>query len=102
MYSALGDAALPAPGFPIRRSTGQRLFSTSPWLIAAVHVLLRLLVPRHPPCALTILTVSCPRVKHARARLLPLCAPPMSMRSARVSRHARVRGRRNPLDEHSA
>ena len=59
MYSALDDAALPAPGFPIRRSTGQRLFSTSPWLIAAVHVLLRLLVPRHPPCALTILTVSC-------------------------------------------
>ena len=58
MYSALGDAALPAPGFPIRRSTGQRLFSASPWLIAAVHVLLRLLVPRHPPCALTILTVS--------------------------------------------
>src|SRR4029450_12508218 len=58
MYSALGDAALPAPGYPIRRSTGQRLFSASPWLIAAVHVLLRLLVPRHPPCALTILTVS--------------------------------------------
>ena len=58
MYSVLDDAALPAPGFPIRRSTGQRLFSASPWLIAAVHVLLRLLVPRHPPCALTILTVS--------------------------------------------
>ena len=57
MYSARDNAALPAPGFPIRRSTGQRLFSASPWLIAAVHVLLRLLVPRHPPCALTILTV---------------------------------------------
>src|SRR5512134_3473668 len=57
MYSALDDAALPAPGFPIRRSTGQRLFSASPWLIAAVHVLLRLLVPRHPPHALSILTV---------------------------------------------
>src|SRR2546426_11532452 len=57
MYSALGDAALPAPGFPIRRSTGQRLFSASPWLIAAVHVLHRLLVPRHPPRALSILTV---------------------------------------------
>src|SRR6186997_498192 len=58
MYSVLDDAALPAPGFPIRKSTGQWLFSASPWLIAAVHVLLRLLVPRHPPCALTILTVS--------------------------------------------
>src|SRR5687768_4434650 len=58
MDSALDDAALPAPGFPIRRSAGQRLFSASPRLIAAVHVLLRLLVPRHPPCALSILTVS--------------------------------------------
>jgi hypothetical protein len=58
MYSAMDDAALPAPGFPIRRSAGQRLFSASPRLIAAVHVLLRLLVPRHPPCALTLLTVS--------------------------------------------
>ncbi len=58
MYSVANDAALPAPGFPIRRSAGQRLFSASPRLIAAVHVLLRLLVPRHPPCALTILTVS--------------------------------------------
>ena len=58
MYSAMNDAALPAPGFPIRRSAGQRLFSASPRLIAAVHVLLRLLVPRHPPFALTILTVS--------------------------------------------
>src|SRR4051794_24613792 len=58
MYSVADDAALPAPGFPIRRSAGQRLFSASPRLIAAVHVLPRLLVPRHPPCALTILTVS--------------------------------------------
>src|SRR3954467_9392655 len=57
MYSDRGDAALPASGFPIRESAGQRLFSTSPRLIAAVHALHRLLVPRHPPCALTILTV---------------------------------------------
>src|SRR5512133_1003043 len=86
MYSGLGDAALPAPGFPIRRSTGQRLFSASPWLIAAVHVLLRLLVPRHPPCALTILTVSRPyranglrltaHPRVTRARLLYPCAFP--------------------------
>src|SRR3954454_4214299 len=57
MYSGRGNAALPALGFPIRESTGQRLFSASPWLIAAVHALHRLLVPRHPPCALLILTV---------------------------------------------
>jgi hypothetical protein len=72
MYSALDDAALPAPGFPIRRSTGQRLFSTSPWLIAAVHVLLRLLVPRHPPCALIILTVSS---SYARVAYEPASIP---------------------------
>jgi hypothetical protein len=57
MCSAQDDAALPASGFPIRRSAGQRLFSASPRLIAAVHVLHRLLVPRHPPHALSILTV---------------------------------------------
>src|SRR3982751_5784865 len=57
MYSAWGNAALPALGFPIRVSADHRLFSASPRLIAAVHALLRLLVPRHPPCALDILTV---------------------------------------------
>src|ERR1044072_3622105 len=57
MYSARANTALPALGFPIRESAGQRLFSSSPRLIAAVHALLRLLMPRHPPCALTILTV---------------------------------------------
>src|SRR5438270_10801474 len=57
MCSTGDNAALPALGFPIRESTGQRLFSALPWLFAAVHALHRLLVPRHPPCALTILTV---------------------------------------------
>src|SRR2546423_2178583 len=57
MYSARDSAALPALGFPIRESTGQRLFNASPWLIAVVHALHRLLMPRHPPCALNILTV---------------------------------------------
>src|SRR3954451_1726064 len=57
MCSGRDDAALPALGCPIRESAGQRLFSASPRLIAAVHALHRLLVPRHPPSALTILTV---------------------------------------------
>src|SRR3954447_17610533 len=64
MCSAGGDGALPPPGFPIRASAGQRLFSASPRLIAAVHALHRLLVPRHPPCALNILTV----IRPGRAR----------------------------------
>jgi hypothetical protein len=56
MCSARDDQTLLWPGCPIRRSAGRRLFSASPRLIAAVHVLHRLLVPRHPPCALSILT----------------------------------------------
>ncbi len=57
MCSARDNAALPTLGFPIRESADHWLFSASPRLIAAVHALHRLLVPRHPPCALTILTV---------------------------------------------
>ena len=45
------------PGCPIRKSPGQSLLDGSPRLIAAFHVLLRLLAPRHPPVALTILTL---------------------------------------------
>src|ERR1700704_1434762 len=57
MYSARSTRALPRVGFPIRRSRDQRLVSTSPALIAAAHVLHRLLAPRHPPCALSLLIV---------------------------------------------
>jgi hypothetical protein len=57
MYSGTSTTALPVVGFPIRRSRGQRSVSTSPGLIAAAHVLLRLLAPRHPPCALSLLIV---------------------------------------------
>src|SRR6266496_345229 len=55
MYSGWSTRALPRVGFPIRRSRGQRLVSTSPGLIAAAHVLHRLSAPRHPPCALVLL-----------------------------------------------
>jgi hypothetical protein len=50
------DGPLCPPGFPIGRSSDQGLFSGSPKLIAAYHVLHRLLAPRHPPSALTSLT----------------------------------------------
>src|SRR3954463_15665602 len=56
MYSGRDTRALPRVGFPIRKSRDQRLVSTSPKLIAASHVLHRLLAPRHPPCALNSLT----------------------------------------------
>src|ERR1051326_5600862 len=55
MDSARSTRALPRVGFPIRKSRDQRLVSTSPGLIAAAHVLHRLLAPRHPPCALVLL-----------------------------------------------
>src|SRR6478735_12174403 len=42
-------------GFPIRKSPDQSLLSNSPKHIAACHVLHRLLVPRHPPNALSSL-----------------------------------------------
>src|SRR6266436_273764 len=54
-YSGGNTRALPRVGFPIRRSRGQRLVSTSPGLIAAAHVLHRLSAPRHPPCTLILL-----------------------------------------------
>ena len=43
-------------GSPIRKSSDQRSVDSSPRLIAASYVLHRLLVPRHPPCALNNLT----------------------------------------------
>src|SRR5947199_1024492 len=76
MCSARDNVALPTLGFPIRASAGHWLFSASPRLIAAVHALLRLLVPRHPPCALPILTVirhhSRPQSGRAKRPVIPV------------------------------
>src|SRR3954471_17929551 len=52
MCSSVGDRTCLLPGFPIRKSSDQRSVDSSPRLIAASYVLHRLLVPRHPPCAL--------------------------------------------------
>ena len=57
MYSVYDDRALPRPGCPIRTSPDQSLFSGSPKLFAANRVLLRLSAPRHPPSALSSLTI---------------------------------------------
>ena len=43
-------------GLPHSEIHGSRDICSSPWLIAAYHVLLRLLMPRHSPCALFSLT----------------------------------------------
>src|SRR5512134_3968357 len=55
MDSGRSTRALPRVGFPIRKSPDQRMVSSFPGLIAAAHVLHRLLAPRHPPCALVLL-----------------------------------------------
>ena len=47
---------LPA-GFPHSDISGSLDICSSPKLFAAYHVFLRLLVPRHPPCALLCLTL---------------------------------------------
>ena len=44
-------------GFPHSEIHGSKLMCSSPWLIAACHVLRRLLMPRHSPCALFSLTI---------------------------------------------
>src|SRR5665648_214806 len=53
-----GSRGFAAGGCPIRRSPGQCLLGGSPELIAACHVLHRLLTPGHPPCALVRLTTT--------------------------------------------
>jgi hypothetical protein len=53
-----GSRGFAAGGCPIRKSPGQCLLGGSPELIAACHVLHRLLTPGHPPCALVRLTTT--------------------------------------------
>ena len=57
-------------GFPHSDIHGSLLICSSPWLFAAYHVFLRLLVPRHPPCALfcLIAAIIC-------LQMIALCTP---------------------------
>ena len=58
MDSVKDDGISLPPGCPIRKSPGLCFLSSSPKLIAGIHVLLRLLMPRHPPAALNSLTIN--------------------------------------------
>ena len=64
-------AVLPAVGFPIRTSTDRSLVGGSPWLIAATHVLRRLLEPRHPPHTLSSLVTLNSDLPSLAARATP-------------------------------
>ena len=55
-YTYFVQYRIPCGGFPHSEISGSRLICSSPKLIAAYHVLHRLLKPRHSPCALFSLT----------------------------------------------
>ena len=66
-------------GLPHSEIPGSKVVCTSPRLIAAYHVLHRLLVPRHPPCAL-----------HNLAENLFYELTSMSHASAKRRRHSQI------------
>ena len=73
MYSVYDDKTLLLPDCSIRISTDLALTYSSPWLFAVSHVLLRLSVPRHSPCALCSLTIffnSSAHIRLNRSKLL--------------------------------
>jgi hypothetical protein len=53
IHSGAGNPTSLGLGYPIRTSSDHSSVDNSPRHIAASHVLHRLLVPRHPPCALS-------------------------------------------------
>ena len=59
--------------FPHSEICGSRDICSSPQLIAACHVFLRLLVPRHPPCALYSLTIMLPSLSRFPRSHIALC-----------------------------
>src|ERR1041384_2464292 len=60
MNSEAGDTTQLVLGFPIRTPSDHSSVDSSPRPIAASHVLHRLLMPRHPPCALKhLITTRC-------------------------------------------
>ena len=63
-------------GFPHSEICGSTDICSSPQLFAAYHVLLRLLLPRHSPCALSNLTVASLLVGEPVPLLTPIfCCP---------------------------
>ena len=69
---------LPA-GFPHSDISGSTLFGRSPELLAAVHVLLRLHKPRHPPYALAYFFLSSSLFPLAKEYGKPALLAPLSL-----------------------
>src|SRR3989441_8159739 len=83
MYSAGCEAGITGSGFPHSDIPGSKPACGSPRLIAASHVLHRLLAPRHPPYALSSLTIKLTR--HVAAAKL------LSRSSVRIIRLSTIR-----------
>jgi hypothetical protein len=82
-------------GFPIRRSTGRRLLTAHRRLSQFCHVLHRLLVPRHPPNALTSLTTRILCTPNTRG-FPRVCRGAPAAGQVTVSLFAPLRGRIRP------
>jgi hypothetical protein len=72
MDSCIDTDVFTIGGFPHSDICGSSVICTYPQLFAACHVLLRLSVPRHPPCALSSLTyvLSPSRLSNPKSNLL--------------------------------
>src|SRR5947199_145419 len=96
MCSGRDDGQLRPTGFPIRKSSDHSLVADSPRLIAGSNVLHRLLVPRHPPCALiNLATTIDARVHYAvlKIRAAPRQNPPHPRRAVTVQRENKTNAR---------
>ena len=78
-------------GLPHSDIHGSKPICGSPWLFAACHVLHRLLMPRHPPCALLRLTASSRKWRWLGARHPPWACALRLTRSLRSSFTSRTR-----------
>ena len=58
LWIGVWTAEVCSAGFPHSEISGSSDICSSPKLFAAYHVFHRLLVPRHPPCALSSITIS--------------------------------------------
>jgi hypothetical protein len=90
-------AGIACSGFPIRKSSDQSLVDNSPRLFAVSNVLLRLLVPRHPPYALSSLL----NTKDARVHcaVLKVRVVPIHTRRVRLGRRRSTKDRPDCREE---
>jgi hypothetical protein len=85
-------------GFPIRTPPDQSLFASSPRLFAGYHVLHRLLPPRHPPCALSRLTIQPRTLRGRRSADIRNASRRTFVRRRRLPRSHRIVKEPSPRD----